>query len=230
MRLFDRFKSLFFRAGSQKEHHSTQSPLSSEDRVKAFIASRMDGQDAPKDLSALLSALSKDAEFENSGKNPLNAVGAQLLWADQKYPLLDHNYLNDVDRADPDIMANVKAMQDVSQKLKFVVQCEDTYLIGYWQPDPTTPLEKCALFWLDTEGQYYLTEGKTLSETFAYRALIDGQVDAYQSVLQTFEQLGVKAAKSDEKSIFEDMDSRERKIEKTPESFRMYRYKHYLSL
>lgn len=178
-----------------------------EDLVKAFIETRLDGQAIPNDLGALLAAISNNPGFEASDDNPLSKIWAEFLWTGKTYPLLDHDYLNDQDRADPDIMANVRAMQDTDKKLKFVIQCEDTSLLGYWQPDPGIPIEQCALFWLDTEGQYHLTEGKTLAETLAYRALVDGESDTYRSLKEAFARLGVNVPEADVDSIFADMDA-----------------------
>ena len=230
MRFFDWFKTLISRPTPQGELMQTEGTNLIDDKVKKFIDSRLGGQDLPKDLSNLLAAIAGDPEFEKSGNNPLKVIWAEILWTDRGYPLLDHDYINDVDRANPDIMANVRAMQDTGKKLKFVIQCEDTSLMGYWQPDPETPLEQCALFWLDTEGQYNLTEGKTLSETLAYRALVDGDEVAYRSLLDAFERLGVPVPKVDEASIFADMDIRATRIGETPENFRDQRYEYYRSL
>ncbi|WP_143026777.1 hypothetical protein [Celeribacter baekdonensis] len=230
MKFLDWIKSLFSRPTRRGELMQTEGTILIGDKVKKFIDSRLDGQDLPKDLSTLLAVVAGDPEFEEDGNNPLNIIWAELLWTDRKYPLLDHDYINDVDRANPDIMANVRAMQDTDKKLKFVIQCEDTSLIGYWQPDPETPLEQCALFWLNTEGQYYLTEGKTLSETLAYRALVDGDEDAFRSLLDAFERLGIPVPEADETSIFADMEFRATKVGETPENFRNQRYEYYRSL
>ena len=178
------------------------------ERVEAFVRLRLGAQTLPLDLCAVLSSISSNPDFELSDSNPLTKIGAEFLWVDNTYPLLDHDYLNDQDLADLDIMANVQAMQDTDKKLKFVIQCEDTSLLGYWQPDASVPLEACALFWLDTEGQYYLTEGKTLSETLAYRALVDGDEDTYRSLSDAFERLGINVPDATEDGIFAEMDAR----------------------
>ena len=230
MKIFDCIKSIFTRSTPQSELTKTEGIALTGDRVKKFTESRLGGQDAPKDLAILLAAIAGDPEFEESDNNPLKIIGAEVLWTDRKYPLLDHNYINDVDRANPSIMANIKAMQDTAKKLKFVIECEDTSLIGYWQPDPEIPLEQCALFWLDTEGQYYLAEGKTLSESFAYRAFVDGNEDTYRSLQNAFERLGLPVPKTDETSIFADMDSRAAMISETPKKFRNQRYEYYETL
>lgn len=230
MKIFDWIKSLFTQSSPRGELTKTEGIALSEDRVTEFTESRLAGQDAPKDLSVLLEAILGDPEFEESDNNPLKIIGAEVLWVDRKYPLLDHTYINDADRANPSIMANIKAMQDTDKKLKFVIQCEDTSLIGYWQPDPEIPLEQCPLFWLDADGQYYLAEGKTLSESFAYRAFVDGNEDTYRSLQNAFERLGVSVPKTDETSIFAGMDSNAAMISETPKDFRNQRYEYYKAL
>ena len=230
MKFFNWIKSLFPQTMPQGELTKTDGVALAKDRVRKFTESRLGGQDTPKDLGILLAAIADDPEFEETGKNPLKIIGAELLWTDRKYPLLDHNYINDADRADPSIMANAKAMEDTAKKMKFVIECEDSSLIGYWQPDPETPLEQCALFWLDTEGQYYLAEGKTLSESLTYRALVDGNEDTYRSLRNEFKRLGTSVPKADKTSIFADMDSRAATIGDAPGKFRDQRYEHYRSL
>jgi hypothetical protein len=230
MKFFDWFKSLLAQPNPKGELMKTESAALTEYKVKNFTASRLGGQDVPKDFGILLAAIARGPEFEESGNNPLKIIGAEVLWADRRYPLLDHDYINDADRADPSIMANVRAMQDTDKKLKFVIQCDDMSLIGYWQPDPETPLEQCALFWLDTEGQYYLAEGKTLAESLAYRALVDGSEDTFWSLQDAFERLGISVPKADETSIFADMDIRAAKVGETPKEFRNQRYEYYESL
>jgi hypothetical protein len=229
MKIFYWIKSFFTQSSPRGELMKTKGTLS-EDRIKEFTESRLGGQDAPKDLSVLLKAILGDPAFEESDNNPLKIIGAEILWVDRKYPLLDHTYINDADRADPSIMANIKAMQDTDKKLKFFIQCEDTSLIGYWQPDPEIPLEQCPLFWLDTEGQYYLAEGNTLSETFAYQALLDGNEDTYRSLQNAFGRLGVSVPEIDETSIFSGMENKAAMIGQTPQDFRNERYEYYKAL
>lgn len=230
MKIFHWIKSFFTQSSPRDDLTKTKSIAFSRDRVAKFTESRLRGQNAPKDLSVLLEAIIGDPEFEESDSNPLKLIGAKILWADRKYPLLDHTYINNTDRADPSIMANIKAMQDTDKKLKFVIQCKDTSLIGYWQPDREIPLEQCPLFWLDPEGQYYLAEGKNLSESFAYRAVVDGNEDTYRALQNAFERLGVSVPKTDETSIFADMDNKAAMIGETPKVFRNERYEYYKTL
>lgn len=209
--------------------NSAQDP-STVDKIRDFVEHRLGGQNVPTDLAILLAKIVSEAGFQNSAWNPLHQVGGELLWTDKQFPLLDHDYINDEDRADPATMANVRAMQDTDKMLKFVIQVEDTSLLGYWQPDPKIPLEKCPLYWLDTEGQYQLAEGKSLAETLVYRATTDGDDDTARSLIDAFARLGVIVSPADEASIFGDMDCREASLNSGPEAYRALRYDYYRSV
>lgn len=195
--------------------------------VSEFLRVRLGDRTAPSDLSLLLQAFSKHENFDGHLDNPLTHFGAVLMWSGQTYSLLEHDYLNDRDRANPDIMSNVSAMQDTDKNLRFVLQHEDGSMLGYWQPSVIVPLSECALFWLDTEGQYYIAEGGTLSETLAYRALIDGYRDRYDAIVKSFEKLGVVVSEASKDDIFSAMDRRQASVRETPQDYRQKRYKHY---
>ena len=198
-----------------------------ERAIQSFVSGRLAGETAPPDLDILLKAFSARQNFAQSTENPLTHAATELMWTDRTYSLLDHDYLNETDRENPDIMANVKAMQDTAEKLKFVAQSEDDFLLGYWQERPETPLAACSLFWLDSEGQYSIAEGKSLAETLAYRALVDGDEELCGVVTQTFEQLGIIIPVAKEDLILSEMDTRSSAIAQTPQDYRGLRYKHY---
>lgn len=82
------------------------------------------------------------------------------------------------------------------------------------------------MFWLDTEGQYVLAEGNTLSETLAYRAIVDGDEDTYRSVSDAFERLGINVPDATEDVIFAEMDARAAEAGETPADYRNQRYEH----
>jgi hypothetical protein len=67
----------------------------------------------------------------------------------------DTSYLNDTDRADPDIMANVEAM-DATNKLIAWFGREHEGFVGLWRGPTNLPLEQAPVVRLDTEGQYAL--------------------------------------------------------------------------
>lgn len=195
--------------------------------TREFVRLRLRGCAPPSDLSVLLDAFSEDQSFAEDVDNPLWHVGAVLLWPGQTYPLLDHNYLNDRDRADPHIMANIAAMNDTADKLRFVLQADRGDLLGYWQSRDADPLSECVLFWLDTEGQYRVAEGSTLAQTLAYRALVDGYADRHEAVVRSFGKLGVAIPEASKGEIFSAMDRRQAQVPETPQDYRDAGYKSY---
>src|SRR5258706_6694553 len=65
------------------------------------------------------------------------------------------SYLNDSDRADPDIMANVEAM-DATNKLIAWFGRDQEGFVGLWRGPGSLPLERAPVVRLDSEGQYSL--------------------------------------------------------------------------
>lgn len=211
-------------------------------QIRQLLTERLGDQPIPYDLEQLLHAyeaaqkpkgffaqLKATVSGTNRRVNPLRHINATLLWPGQTYPLLDHSYLNDVDHANAETMANVAAMRDTAENLKFILQIRDTSLLGYWQPDPSVPLADCPLFWLDTEGQYYIAEGETLAETLAYRAITDDKTGDYQTLLVAYRGLGVTIKTSEKEAIFDAMDARKKTVLPTPQQYRFQRYEHHLA-
>ena len=69
-----------------------------ERTVEKFRSVRLAGETAPADLDVLLKAFSARQNFAHSTENPLKHVAVELMWTDRTYPLLDHDYLNELDR------------------------------------------------------------------------------------------------------------------------------------
>lgn len=67
----------------------------------------------------------------------------------------DTSYLNDNDRADPDIMANVDAMAQTNQLIAWFGRDQEGF-VGLWRGAAKQALEKAPVVRLDTEGQYEL--------------------------------------------------------------------------
>ena len=67
----------------------------------------------------------------------------------------DTSYLSDADRADPDIMANVEAM-DATNKLIAWFGRDDQGFVGLWRSSAGLPMERAPVVRLDSEGQYSL--------------------------------------------------------------------------
>lgn len=77
----------------------------------------------------------------------------------------DIGYLNDDDRANPDIMANVEATAATNELIAWFGRDQDGF-VGLWRGSTSDPLERAPVVRLDTEGQYSLVAA-TVPDYFA---------------------------------------------------------------
>ena len=134
-----------------------------DEKLAEYSRQRLAGRELPDDLRKLL-VLQWQRGAATAGADPLDAMGATLLEAGETHDLLDHSYLNDKDRADPDIMANVAAMRSTCEHAAFVAQDADRNIVGYWFGPENADIGAAPIIKLDTEGRFSLLEGRTLSE------------------------------------------------------------------
>jgi hypothetical protein len=129
--------------------------------TELFRRDILKGQAPPQDLQALLGVVA----LAGDGDDPLReALGFSLLSPNRDYPLLSGSYLNEKDRQNADIMANVAAIDEVLAMITFVAESEDGDMIGYWHGPERTPIAAAPIVKYDTEGQFDLMQGRTLSE------------------------------------------------------------------
>lgn len=140
----------------------------SSTEIQRFENEILRGQAVPSDLRALLDVAVSD------GTDPLReALGFALLVPGRDYPLLTGSYLNDGDRQNPDIMANVAAINDVLALITIVAESEDGDMIGYWHGPERTPIGNAPIVKLDTEGMFGLMQGRTVSEAMLGNTTFD---------------------------------------------------------
>jgi hypothetical protein len=129
--------------------------------TELFRRDILKGQAAPQDLQALLGVVA----LAGDGDDPLReALGFSLLSPGRDYPLLSGSYLNETDRQNADIMANVAAIDEVLAMITFVAESEDGDMIGYWHGPERTSIAAAPIVKYDTEGQFDLMQGRKLSE------------------------------------------------------------------
>ena len=90
-------------------------------------------------------------------------------WAESS----DMSYLNEKDRANPDIMANVEAMLATNELIAGFGRDMEGF-VGLWQGPKRTPLDEAPVVRLDTEGQYAIvaaTVGDYLAISVAEKKL-----------------------------------------------------------
>jgi hypothetical protein len=77
----------------------------------------------------------------------------------------DTSYLNEKDRANPDIMANVDAMAATNALISWFARDMEGY-VGLWRGPKKTDLANAPIVRLDTEGQYDIV-AKTIGDYLA---------------------------------------------------------------
>jgi hypothetical protein len=141
-------------------------PLHSNDNARTvnFLRVILKKQPLPGDLQQLwnmqISRL-PDADFS---ADPLAAVGAKIIEPESIPCLLDHSYLNEADRANPDMMRNIAAIDEVFKLATFVVELEDDHILGYWHGTENTSIDQAPIVKFDNEGQFSICPGSTLTE------------------------------------------------------------------
>lgn len=77
-----------------------------------------------------------------------------------------HDYLSEKERADPEIQATIAATEQVAQMITFVAKDADGNLYGYWHGKKNRPIHEAPIVQYDTEGQFYIMPGASLTEAF----------------------------------------------------------------
>lgn len=124
--------------------------------LESVTVNRLGGEPCPEDLRVLLTEgndLLHDLNIEVSG---------DAIWQ----PWADKSYLTASDLADPDIAANVRAIDDTFEHINFIARTEDDAYIGYWRGPHRAPLANSPLVSYDTEGQFRLCGGTFAESLF----------------------------------------------------------------
>lgn len=176
----------------------------------------------PPDLFALLH-MDMEKQAGHVAGDPLSLCEAQLLGPSVTHLLISHDYLNDQDKANPDIMDNVNAMNDTAEHMVFAMATIEGVL-GYWLKDnPDTP----QIFMLDTEGQYQIASGDSLTECLCYDLILGHDKPAFDEAVRAFHRYGIHIEAKTQEEIFAGMDAREAATVQTPQQFRSERYNFY---
>ena len=140
--------------------------MTEDERLAAFSTTYLGGRSVPPDLVILLK-MQWNRVPDPGGENyvdPLEAFNFQLLSDGQQSSVFDKSYLSETDRTNPDIMANVAAIDDVLTHMLVVGELGDYGAYGYWLGPENRPIESAPIVRLDTEGQFELRRGRMLAE------------------------------------------------------------------
>jgi hypothetical protein len=130
------------------------------DGLSDFSENRLRGEPVPEDTRILL----------QHRRELLELLGVDMQSEASWAPWLDTSYLSGADLADPDIVANVKAVHDVCGWISFVAAYEEGEYYGYWRGPESRPVARSPIVLLDNEGQFQLCAGRTLAEALVARA------------------------------------------------------------
>jgi hypothetical protein len=171
-----------------------------------FATDILKGQPAPDDLQKLFLMQAARVANDDDYSDPLESIHAYLIMPGEELGLLTHSYLNDDDKANHDIMANVRAIDIVFTYITFVVKTDDSDLIGYWHGPENTPIESAPIVKYDTEGQFSLLLGTHLTEALLGEHVFDDD-EEFARLREWFLQNGIIIAASN----WDDLDFPEAK-------------------
>jgi hypothetical protein len=163
--------------------------MTHDSKLAEYSRQRLGGRKLPDDLRTLL-VLQWQRGVTAAGADPLDEMGVVLLEAGETHALLDHSYLNDKDRANPDTMANVAAMMSTCEHAAFVARDDDDRIIGYWFGPENVGIDAAPILRLDTEGQFALLEGGTLSEALLGSHVFD-DAERFTQLKEEFAKAGI---------------------------------------
>ncbi|MFI6896106.1 hypothetical protein ACIBM4_18545 [Streptomyces sp. NPDC050256] len=139
-----------------------------DERLKEFSRQRLGGRPVPEDVQILATA-----QWEGRG-HPFEQFGITVLEPGAPHPLSDFSYLGETDRADPDIMANCAASEQMATYLMAVAQDEDGNFYGYWlHPQQRVDRNPPPVVKVDSELTYWELGGRTFSEACLYDIAFD---------------------------------------------------------
>lgn len=155
-----------------------------DELIKAFSQNRLNGETVPKDIQLLLRH-----RDELSQKFDLS-LHCEASWE----PWLDTSYLSEEDKADPDTMANVRAIEDICALIAFVAEGKDGRYIGFWRGPKHRPITDSPLVLFDNEGQFNLCGGKTLPEALLAHVYDGYDEEAFAEFRDWLHSIGIKVS------------------------------------
>jgi hypothetical protein len=124
-----------------------------------FSRNRLDGEPVPEDLRILL-----------PHRDELAArTGFRLEWAADWSPWTDPIALSEAEIRDPDITANLRAVEGVCRLIAFVAADEEEQLLGYWRGPAHREVTDSPLVVFDKDGQFHLCVASTFAEAILAR-------------------------------------------------------------
>ncbi len=150
----------------------------SDQRTANFLRIVLKNQPMPDDLQKLWNMQISRAPAADFSVDPLAALGVKIIEPEKIPCLFNHSYLNEAERADPNMMMNIEAINEVFSLATFVVELEDDHLLGYWHDSENIPIAEAPIIKFDNEGQFSVCRGNNLTEAIIAETM-DYQEDKF---------------------------------------------------
>lgn len=188
------------------------------------------GQVMPPDVRAMCTQeLRRERERKTLKFDAYKEFGASCMYPGMEQLLLDEVVLNEKERKDPAIIANVKAVDEVLTYITFAVKTDNGDFIGYWQWPKGTSISEARIVSFDTEGQFKLLDGRTITEVLLlYWANPDNEGNTpkkYQRARKNLEELGSGPIPATYQLLYEQPLKR---VQMTPEKLHEVLFERYL--
>ncbi|MEU4804988.1 hypothetical protein [Actinosynnema sp. NPDC023587] len=160
---------------------------------------------------------------QDAGESNPWSDGLRLLAENEQPAALDTGYLTADDLANPDIVANTRAIEETAALITWVAEDQDEgQAFGYWRGPNALPLAAAPIVSLDNEGQFQLLRGANLSEALSdeYGQWAD---DGYAGVIARCRSQGVTISADDPAELPEPT------VTPTPAEHHVTRYRELLA-
>ncbi len=120
---------------------------------------RLGGEPVPRDLEVLAEHAHELEDF----------TGIVIPFDSDWKPWLDTSYLKPEELINPDIAANIKAIEKVCSYIAFIAQDDEGAYLGYWRGPSWRKIADSPLVVLDNEGQFSLCAGSNFADAVVAR-------------------------------------------------------------
>jgi len=175
--------------------------------VETVSTRRLKGQRCPDDLIIVIEKC-RDILEELGIK-----IEGDFAWA----PWADKSYLTETDLQDPEIVGNIRAIDEVCEMVSFVAESDEGEFIGYWRGPDETPINEAGIVYYDTEGMFYLCGSRFVDALF----VLCSEYDEFEELKSRLEQNGIALEYDSEDDIpIPNMDV-------TPDAIHTAKYEEY---
>lgn len=169
--------------------------LGTDEALTRFKREILQSADIPPDLLRLYETETRRVPNVHEYVDAYEMLGLELIVPGALPSLMTNDYLSEEDLKNPDIRANVKAVDEVFAHCTFVATDDNGNLIGYWRGPEKLPLDQAPVVRFDTEGQFTLLDGLHITEAVAADMTFEDD-EKFSELRAAFEKMGVAFSSS----------------------------------